>query len=157
MLSNCGVGEEGTLESLESPLDCKEIKPVNPKVNQHWMFLGRTHTEAEAPILWPSDEKSWLIAKDLDVGIDWGQKEKGAKEDEMGSITDSMDMSLIKLGREWSAEEPCMLQSMGLQRVGHNWATKQQKQFGHLYNHGFSANIWTSWVCLCIGKEEAYY
>ena len=73
----------GLEKTLESPLDCNEIKSVNPKVNQHWMFLGRTHTEAEAPILWPSDEKSWLIAKDFDVGIDWGQKEKGAKEDEM--------------------------------------------------------------------------
>ena len=67
---------------LESPLDCKEIKPVNPKGNQSWIFTGRTVTEAEAPILWPPDVKSLFIGKDLDAGKDWRQ-EKGTKEDEM--------------------------------------------------------------------------
>ena len=70
-------------KTLESPLDCKEIKPVNPKGNQPWMFIGRTDAEAEAPILWPPDVMSRLIGKDPDVGKDWGQKEKGAKENEM--------------------------------------------------------------------------
>ena len=60
---------------LESPLDCKEIKPVNYKGNQSWIFTGKT--DAEAPILWPPDEKSWLIGKDPDAGKDWGQEEKG--------------------------------------------------------------------------------
>ena len=68
---------------IESPLDCKEIKPVNPKGNQLWIFTGRTDAEAEAPILWPRDAKSWLIGKDHDAGKDWGQEEKGATEDEM--------------------------------------------------------------------------
>ena len=68
---------------FESPLDCKEIKPVNPKGNQSWMFIGRTDVEAEAPILWPPDAKNWLIGKDLNVGKDWRQEEKRTTEDEM--------------------------------------------------------------------------
>ena len=68
---------------LESSLDCKEIKPANPKGNQPWMFIGRTDAQAEAPFLWPPDEKSWLIGKDPDAGEDWGQKEKRVIEDEM--------------------------------------------------------------------------
>ena len=70
-------------KTLESHLDNKEIKPVNPKENQPWIFIGRTDAEAEAPILWPPDVKSWLTGKDPDAGKDWGQVVKGAKEDEM--------------------------------------------------------------------------
>ena len=70
-------------KTLESPLDCKEIKPVNPKGNQSWIFIGRTYAEAEAPILWPPDAKSWFIRKDPDTGKDWRQEEKGTTEDEM--------------------------------------------------------------------------
>ena len=70
-------------KTLESLLDCKEIKPVNPKGNQHWIFIGRTDAEAEAPVLGPPDAKSWLIGKDPDAGKDWGQQEKGTTEDEM--------------------------------------------------------------------------
>ena len=69
-------------KTLESPLDCKEVKPVNPKGNQSWVFIGGTDVEAETPILWPHDEKSWLIGKDPDAGKDWRQKEKGVAEDE---------------------------------------------------------------------------
>ena len=71
------------LKTLESPLDCMEIKPVHRKRNQSWIFTGRTDAEAEAPILWPPDAKNWLIGKDLDVGKDWRQEEKGTTEDEM--------------------------------------------------------------------------
>ena len=70
-------------KTLESSLDCKEIKLVNPKGNQSWIFTGRTDTEAEAPILWPPDVKSWLIWKDPDAGKDCRQGEKGTTEDEM--------------------------------------------------------------------------
>ena len=70
-------------KSLESPLDCKEIQPVHPKGNQPWICIGRTDTEAEAPILWLPDPKRWLIGKDPDSGKDWGQEEKGATEDDM--------------------------------------------------------------------------
>ena len=70
-------------KTLESPLDSKEIKPVNLKGNQPWIFIGRTDAEAEAPILWPPDTKSQLTWKDLDAGIDWRHKEKWVAEDEM--------------------------------------------------------------------------
>ena len=67
----------------ENPLDNKEMKPVNPKGNQPWIFLGQTDAKAEAPVLWPPDVKSWLIGKDPDAGKDWGQEEKGMTEDKM--------------------------------------------------------------------------
>ena len=70
-------------KTLESPLDSKEIKSVNPKGNQLWIFIERTDAEAEAPILWPPDAKSQLIGKDPDAGKDWRQEEKGAIEDKM--------------------------------------------------------------------------
>ena len=70
-------------KALESPLDCKEIKPVKPKRNQSWMFLGRNDVEAETPILWLPDAKNWLTRKHPDAGKDWGQDEKGTTEDEM--------------------------------------------------------------------------
>ena len=70
-------------ETLESPLDCKEIQPVIPKGNQSWIFIGRTDVEAEAPILWLPDAKSWLIGKDPDTGKDWRQEDKGATEGEI--------------------------------------------------------------------------
>ena len=70
-------------KTLESLLDCKEIQPVYPKGDQSWVFTGRTDANAETPILWPPDAKSWLIGKDSDAGRDWGQEEKGTTEDEM--------------------------------------------------------------------------
>ena len=70
-------------KTLEAPLDCKEIHPVNPKGNQSSIFIGRTDAEAETPIFWPPDAKSWLIWKDPDAGKDWRQEEKGSAEDEM--------------------------------------------------------------------------
>ena len=76
---------------------CREIKPVNPKGNQPWIFIGRTNAEMEAPILWPPEAKSWLIRKDPDTGKTWRQEEKGTTEDDTDSITDSMNMSLSKL------------------------------------------------------------
>ena len=70
-------------KTLESPLDCKEIKPVHPKGNQSWIFIGRTNAEAETPILFPPDAKNWLVGKDPDAGKDWRQEEKEMTEDEM--------------------------------------------------------------------------
>ena len=70
-------------ETLGSRLDCKEIKPVNPKGNQPWIFTGRTDAEAEAPIFWPLGAKSQLTGKDPDAGKDWGQEEKGVTEVEI--------------------------------------------------------------------------
>ena len=70
-------------KTLESPLDCKEIQPVDPKGNQSWIFIGKTDAEAETPILWPPDAKNWLIGKDPDAGKDWRQEEKRMTKDEM--------------------------------------------------------------------------
>ena len=70
-------------KTLESPLDCKEIQPVNPKRNQSWIYIGRPDAEGETPILWPPDAKDWLTGKDLDVGKDWRQEEKGTTKHEM--------------------------------------------------------------------------
>ena len=70
-------------KTLKSPLDCKEIQPVHPKGDQSWVFIGRTDAEAETPILWPPDAKSWLIGQDPDAGRDWEQEEKGMTEDKM--------------------------------------------------------------------------
>ena len=70
-------------KTLVSPLDCKEIKPVNPKGNQSWIFIGRTEAEVQAPILWPPDAKNWLIGKDPDAGKDWKQEDKGMTEDKL--------------------------------------------------------------------------
>ena len=70
-------------KTLESPLDCKEIKPVHPKADQSWVFIARTDPEAETPVLWLPHTKSWLIGKDPDAGKDWGQEEKGMTEDKI--------------------------------------------------------------------------
>ena len=85
-------------KTLERPLDSKEIKPVNPKGNKSWIFIGKTDAIAEAPIFWPPDAKSWLIGKDPDAGKDWGQAKKGWQRMRwLHGFTDSMDMSLSKL------------------------------------------------------------
>ena len=89
-------------KTLESPLDCKEIQPVHSKGNQSWVFIERTDVEAETPIFWPPDVKSWLIWKDCDAGKDWGQEEKGMTKNEMMyGIIYWMDMSLGKLWGLW--------------------------------------------------------
>ena len=78
-------------KTLESTLGCKEIQPVHPKGDQSWLFIGRTDAEAETPILWPPDAKSWLIWKDPDAGKDWAQEEKGTTEDEMVGWHDQLN------------------------------------------------------------------
>ena len=83
-------------KTLESPLDSKEINSVNPKGNQPWIFIGRT--DAEAPIIWPPDLKSWLMGKDPDTGKDWRQKEKGQQRMRwLDGITGSTDLNLSKV------------------------------------------------------------
>ena len=85
------MSENVVLEkALESPLDCKEIQPVHPK-DQSWVFIGRIDAEAEASILWPPHENSWLTEKDPDAGRDWGQEEKGTTEVEMAGWYHQLD------------------------------------------------------------------
>ena len=111
----------------EGPLDSKEIKPVKPKGNQSWIFIGRTDAKAEAPILWPPDRKSWLIGKVPDAGKDWRQEEKQMTEDEMvgwhpwlngheseQTLEDSEERGILVCYSPWS------------RRVRHYWATEQQ-------------------------------
>ena len=112
--------------SLESPLDSKEIKPVNPKGNQHWLFIKRPDAEAETPILWSPDTKDWLIGKDPDAGEDWGQGKVGNRgwDGWMASLTQWTQVS--NFGRQWRTGKLGMLLSMGSQRVRHDLATEQQ-------------------------------
>ena len=112
-------------KTLESPLDFKEIQPVNPKGNQSWLFIGRTDAEAETPILWPPDAKNWLIGKDPNAGKGWGQEEKGTTEDEMVGWHLWLDGWVwVNSGSWWWTEKPGVLQPLGLQRVGYDWMTE---------------------------------
>ena len=124
-------------KTLESPLDCKEVQPVHPKGDQSWVFIGGIDVEAETPVLWPPDAKSWLFWKDPDVGKDWRLEEKGMTEDEMVGWTISWSPTQwiswsptqwicvwINSGYWWWTGRPGMLHFMGSQRVGHNWATE---------------------------------
>ena len=113
-------------KTLESPLECKEIQPVHSKGNQSWIFIGRTDVEAETPILWPPDANNWLIWKDPNAGKDWGQEEKGTIEDEMVGWHHWLDGHEFEQAPGvggWTGK-PGVLQSMGLQRVGHDWETE---------------------------------
>ena len=113
-------------KTLESSLDCKEIQPVHPEGDQSWVFIGRTDAEAETPILWPSDVKNWPIGKDPAAGKAWRQEEKGMTEDEMVGWHHWLDGHEIwaSSGSWWWTGKPGVLQSTGLQRVGHDWMTE---------------------------------
>ena len=114
-------------KTLESPLDCKEIKPVNSKGNQHWIFIGRTDADVEAPILWPLDAKSWLIGKRPQCWERWRARGEGGGrggDDWMATLTQWMWV-WVNPGRHWRTGKPGMLQSMrsqGWTRL-RNWTT----------------------------------
>ena len=113
-------------KTLESPLDCKEVKPVKLKGNPPWIFTGRTDAEAEAPIIWSPDGKKQLIGKDPDAGKDWRQKEKRQQSIRwLDGITDSVDVNLRNSGRWWRTGKPGVLQAMESKSVRHNLATEQ--------------------------------
>ena len=113
-------------KTLESPLDCKEIQPVHCKGDQSWVFIGRTDTKAETPILWPPHAKRWLIWKDPDAGRDLGQEEKGTTEDEMAGWHHRLDGHEFEwtpgVGDGQGGLAWCPF--MGSQRVGHDWETE---------------------------------
>ena len=113
-------------KTLESPLDCKEIKPINPKGNHFWIFIGRTDAEAETPMLWQPDAKNWLIGKDPDAGKDWRQEEKRMIEDEMVGRHHRLDVHEFEQapGVGWWTGKPGVLQSLGLPRAGHDRETE---------------------------------
>ena len=122
----------------KSSLDCKEIKPVHPKGNQSWIFIGRTDAEAEAPILWPRNLKSWLIGKDPDAGKDWGQG-KGATEDEMVRRHH-------QLNGHQSAQTPGDSKGQGSLECCSSWGHKE------------SGHHWTNnMVILKVKKKKAKY
>ena len=120
MLLNCD--DEKT---LESPLDCKEVKPVNPKGNERWIFIGRTNAEAEAPILWPPDAKSWLWKRPWC----WERLKAGGEGDDRGwdgwmASPTQWTWVWVNSGYFWWTGRPGLLQSMGLQKVRQDWATE---------------------------------
>ena len=116
-------------KTFESPLDFKKIQPLHPKGDRSLVFIGRTDVEAQTPILWPPDAKSWLIWKDPDVGKDWRQEEKGMTEDEMVWWHHRLNgHGFEQTSRDGEGQGSLvMLQSMGSKRVGHDWATEQQQ------------------------------
>ena len=112
-------------KTVESPLDCKEIQPVLPKGGQSWIFTERIDAETETPIIWPPDAKNWLTGKDPDVGKDWRQEQKGTTEDEMVGWPHWLDGRVwVSSVSWWWTGRPGVLQSLGSQRVRHDWATE---------------------------------
>ena len=129
-------------KTLESPWDCKEIQPVHPKGNQSWIFIGRTDSEAETPILWPPHGKSWLIGKDSDAGRDWGQEEKGMTEDEMAGWHHRFN------GREseWTlgdGDEQGGLACYSPWGSRHDWATELNRCYLNIWNRAIKTMGWT--------------
>ena len=125
-------------KTLESPLNCKEIQSVNPKGNQSWIIIGRTDAEAEAPILWPHDPKSWLIGKDPDAGKDWRWGEKGMTENEMVGWRHWLN------GHEFE-QTPGDSEGQGSLACCSPWGLKESDTTEQLNNKALG---WTGWISL---------
>ena len=138
---NCCLWTVVLEKTLESPLDCKEVQPVHSKWDQSWVFIGRTDVEAEIPILWPPDVKSWLIWKDSDAGKDWEQEDT------------QWPCIWVNSRSWWWTGRPGMLWFMGSQRVGHDWATELNWSLDwknwHTYFH-----CWVTLVRVGDGRKE---
>ena len=136
-------------KTLESPLDSKEIKPVNPKGNQPWIFTGWTDPEAEAPILWLPVGKSWLIGKNSDAGKDWGQEEKGMTEDEMVGWHHWLD------GHE-SEEAPGVGDGRGSLACCSAWCCKESDTTEQLNSHHRQNNHFRDRKKNYLNKKQIY-
>ena len=132
-------------KTLESPLNCKKIHPVHPKEVQSWVFIGRTDAEAETPILWPPDAKSWLIGKDPNPGKDWGAAGEGDDRGWDGWMASPMLWTRVWVdsGSWWWTGRPGMLWFMGSQRVGYDWATELIVKVKSLSRVQLLATPWT--------------
>ena len=166
-------------KTLENPLDCKEIQPVNPKGNQPWIFIGRTDAEAETPVLWPPDVKNWLIWKDPDAGKDWRQEEKGSTEmvewdhwfdgHEFEQVLGAGDgQASLACCRPWGrrVRHDCVTElknSRGwwrhtLSPILHSWASDQRMYFSLLFflwsvllwEKRDCTILWFAWYCCSI-------
>ena len=124
-------------KTLESPLDCKEIKPVNPKGYQLWIFIGRTDAEADAPILWLLDAKSQLIGKDSDAGKDWEQEENGATKELDGWVASPTQWTWVWENSRDSEGQGCLVcwSPRGCKELDIDWVTEQQEK-------GTASGIW---------------
>ena len=124
VLKNCCFWTVVLGKTLESPLDCKEIQPVHPKGDQSCVFIGRTDVEAETPVFWPPDAKSWLIWKDPDVGKIEDGRRRGCQRKRCMASPTQWTWVWVNSVNWWWTGRPGMLQSMGSQRVRHNWASE---------------------------------
>ena len=122
-------------KTLESSLDCKEIKPVNVKGNQPQIVIESTSAEAKTLIIWPPDVKSWLIGKVSDAEREWGQEEKGVTEDEMVGWHHWLSEHEFEQ-REWRTGNPDMLQSLGSQRAGRDRMTEPENAGSLMLSRG---------------------
>ena len=143
-------------KTLESPLDCKEIQPVHPKGNQSWIFTGRTDAETQTPILWPHEAKNWLIWKKPWC---WAKLKAGGKGDDRawdGWMASLPRWTLVWVSSRswWWTGKPIMLQSMGSQRVSHDWVTELNwtgKGLSYTYRCIYSPPNYLGWAVLKTG------
>ena len=127
-------------KTLESPLDHKEMRAVNPKENQSWILIANTDAEAEPPVLWPPNAKNWLIRKDPDAGKDWRQEMDNREQDGWMALLTRRMWVWTSSGNLWWTGKPGLLQSLWLQGVGHDWVTElvllYEKTWKQWHNHG---------------------